>query len=254
MAINTRFKDADYMALIPNLTITLIGNGGIGSWLALGLARLGIAEMFNYEQDNVEEHNLGGQLFRVSDIGDTKEESMEGILYDFANFDSIRQLGLFHENSECTPIVFCAVDDNKVRRDIFDAWYAEAVSNNWEFEMNDVDGNIVKLPYMLFDGRMSFYKYDVYCVTKDTADIHRKDYIPLSKEVADDTCAMKANPMIGTLCAAKMLHRFVNLLSNTIERNSGLDLDICSAPWRTRDCLLFNTLIVEQCPIPIPTE
>ncbi len=251
MSINTRFKDADYMQLIPNLAITLIGNGGIGSWLALGLARLGICEMFNYEQDNVEEHNLGGQLFRIADINYPKEEATAGVLYEFADFDAIRQLGLFRENSEITPIVFCAVDDNKVRREIFDQWYKQAVEDNWQFEANDVDGNIITLPYMLFDGRMSFYKFDVYCVTRESAELHRKDYIPLSKDVADDTCAMKSNPMIGVSCAAKMLHRFTNMLSNILERNAGLDLDICSAPWRTRDCLLFNTITVEQCPTPI---
>lgn len=43
----------------------VIGCGGIGSFVALGLAKLGIRQLSLYDDDKIEFHNLPNQMFRV---------------------------------------------------------------------------------------------------------------------------------------------------------------------------------------------
>jgi len=63
--------------------IHLVGCGGIGSFAALALAKLGCANLHLYDDDRVEEHNLPNQLFRTTDIGRFKVEALAEILEAF---------------------------------------------------------------------------------------------------------------------------------------------------------------------------
>ena len=49
--------------------VCIVGCGGIGSWTALFLAKLGIAGFELYDEDLVELHNLPNQLFRHKHLG-----------------------------------------------------------------------------------------------------------------------------------------------------------------------------------------
>jgi molybdopterin/thiamine biosynthesis adenylyltransferase len=60
--------------------VHLIGCGGIGSFAALALGKLGCTRIHLYDDDRVEEHNLPNQLFRVSDVGRPKAAALAEIL------------------------------------------------------------------------------------------------------------------------------------------------------------------------------
>ena len=78
MAIGTRFSGLDWAERInhlkkyyPDAAIlqpVVIGAGGIGSWLSILLSRIGVQPMI-IDYDTIENHNLGGQLFKESQIG-----------------------------------------------------------------------------------------------------------------------------------------------------------------------------------------
>jgi molybdopterin/thiamine biosynthesis adenylyltransferase len=63
--------------------VHLIGCGGIGSFAALALGKLGCTRLKLYDDDRVEEHNVPNQLFRVSDVGRLKAVALTEILEMF---------------------------------------------------------------------------------------------------------------------------------------------------------------------------
>jgi molybdopterin/thiamine biosynthesis adenylyltransferase len=63
--------------------VHLIGCGGIGSFAALALGKLGCTRLHLYDDDRVEEHNLPNQLFRTSDVGRHKATALAEIVEVF---------------------------------------------------------------------------------------------------------------------------------------------------------------------------
>lgn len=58
--------------------INIIGAGATGSWIALGLAKMGFENINIYDFDEVGEHNLANQAFDISNIGQNKAEALQG--------------------------------------------------------------------------------------------------------------------------------------------------------------------------------
>ena len=52
--------------------IYLVGAGGIGSWTALALAKLGCSNITVFDFDKVEEHNLPSQIYTADQLGQYK--------------------------------------------------------------------------------------------------------------------------------------------------------------------------------------
>ena len=65
------------------IPVHLIGCGGIGSFAALALGKLGCTRLHLYDDDQVEEHNVPNQLFRLSDVGRPKAVALSEILEMF---------------------------------------------------------------------------------------------------------------------------------------------------------------------------
>lgn len=64
------------------LPITIIGLGGIGSWTAFGLAKMGCEQLKLIDQDTVEKHNSASQMHPISLSGETKTESLAKSIED----------------------------------------------------------------------------------------------------------------------------------------------------------------------------
>lgn len=58
--------------------INIIGAGATGSWIALGLAKMGFENITIYDFDEVGEHNLANQAFDIQNIGMNKAEALQG--------------------------------------------------------------------------------------------------------------------------------------------------------------------------------
>ncbi|HZY31582.1 MAG TPA: ThiF family adenylyltransferase [Candidatus Methylomirabilis sp.] len=63
--------------------VTMIGCGGIGSFSALALAKMGCVHLTVYDDDRVEEHNIPNQLYRPSDVGQLKVTCLADIIKSF---------------------------------------------------------------------------------------------------------------------------------------------------------------------------
>jgi hypothetical protein len=67
-----------------SFALTLVGAGGIGSALALALAKMGCQRLTVFDPDRVEPHNLPNQLYRLGDVGRPKVEALRDLLAEMA--------------------------------------------------------------------------------------------------------------------------------------------------------------------------
>jgi molybdopterin/thiamine biosynthesis adenylyltransferase len=101
--------------------VTLIGAGGIGSFAALVLAKMGINEMTIFDPDVVEPHNIPNQLFRKSDVDKPKVSALKEIISLFADTSVIARQEMFSAPDGLKGIVISGVDSMKSRYDIWKA-------------------------------------------------------------------------------------------------------------------------------------
>jgi len=120
---------------VSNMSVTLVGAGGIGAITALGLAKMGGHDLVIYDDDVVSEENLPTQLHQLRDLGRSKVYGLEETLQAFSD-DTI----LYPEDQRVTAgmslygqVVISAVDSIQARKDIWQAvvnghcgWYIDA--------------------------------------------------------------------------------------------------------------------------------
>ncbi len=99
--------------------ITLIGCGGIGSFTALALAKMGCFHLTVYDDDLVEGQNIPNQLFRLGDVGQLKVERLADIIKSFTGTGiDVRPERVV--NQRLQGIVVSGVDSMEARRRIWD--------------------------------------------------------------------------------------------------------------------------------------
>lgn len=60
--------------------VNIIGCGATGSYTALALAKMGFNEFYLYDDDTVEEANIGPQLYGMKDLGEKKVVALKKLL------------------------------------------------------------------------------------------------------------------------------------------------------------------------------
>lgn len=101
-----------------DLPVHLIGCGGIGSFTALVLSKMGIHRLSLYDPDAIEDHNLPNQLFRLKDVGRLKVEALREILEEFAG-TAVEGLPITIEAQRMTGVVISGVDTMRARKTIW---------------------------------------------------------------------------------------------------------------------------------------
>lgn len=82
---------------VPNSAV-IIGIGGIGSWVALDLALIGIKKLVLIDFDKIEEHNLNRTPFTQSQRGILKIEAISQLIYERRPFIEITSFeGRIHD-------------------------------------------------------------------------------------------------------------------------------------------------------------
>ena len=99
--------------------VTLIGCGGIGSFSALALAKMGCIHLTIYDDDLVEEQNIPNQLYRLGDVGHLKVECLADIVKRFTGID-IEARPERVQSQRLQGIVVSGVDSMEARQRIWD--------------------------------------------------------------------------------------------------------------------------------------
>jgi molybdopterin/thiamine biosynthesis adenylyltransferase len=98
--------------------VSLIGVGGLGSPIAMALAKMGCPRLTIFDHDNVEPHNLPNQLYRKSDVDQPKVEALAGILREYVEAE-ITPVNELVTQRTFSGVVISAVDSMAARRTIW---------------------------------------------------------------------------------------------------------------------------------------
>jgi hypothetical protein len=196
-----RFKDAPWFP--RNEEACLIGGaGGIGSWLTFFLTKAGFKPIV-YDHDTIEEHNIGGQLFRVKDIGKPKVEAISSIVKEFCGDDISTFETKVDLNSPTHHFCFSAFDNMKARKDLFEVW------------KRSIPGCTV-IP-LFIDGRLTMEQLQIFAVTPDRV-AQYEEHLFDDSEVEDEACTLRQTSHTAAMIASHMTSIFTNHLTNVYER------------------------------------
>lgn len=209
--IRTRFSEAPW--ILKDTTASVGGIGGIGSNLAYLLSKIGI-NMVLIDPDIVEDHNIGGQMFDVNDIGKDKIEAVtERVLNinpSLQVFPYKLKLDKENANDFVNPVSFSCFDNMEARLLMFNAWEKLASQCPPSSFPIFIDGRqesetfqVYAVPYFNVNGRINF----------DGIKRYEETLFDDSK-IPDLPCNFKATTHVGFMTSATMISLFTNFISN----------------------------------------
>jgi len=203
----TRFSGAEWADQLEE--VLLVGAGGIGSWLAVNLARIG-HQLFVMDGDAVDETNAtGGQMFSREHIGRYKTSVVAETCRRYGAVNHVYAIESFFGSDESValPITITGLDSMAARRLVFDSWVS--VGNALSPE---------ERKRMLFiDGRLTLEMYEVFTIhhVPEQIDYYREHDLFSDEEASAVACNIKQSTFsamgIGSLMTAVLSNHLTNL-------------------------------------------
>ena len=210
---NARFQGASWYDEMQNQDICIAGLGGIGSWTSLLIARLNVNLLTLYDSDKVSEVNMSGQLFRHEYIGCSKIYASSQNISDFTNMQNVQA---FHDRytreSNFYPIMICAFDNMKARKDAFYRW------SNFIDKNKKVDAS----KCLFIDGRLSLEELQIFCMSgtdRKYWEKYSKDYLFDESEAVQAPCSAKQTTYMASMIASLISNLVVNFVDNQVNNN-----------------------------------
>lgn len=213
-----RFSGASWFKAGPQI-IVVGGAGTISSWVSLPLSRIG-HEVHIVDFDNIEIHNLAGQLYGPSDVGSSKVSALKTIIERlstdtiFPHEEKITEKSIFL----ACPIMISGFDNMEARKNFYEVW---KTLDNRE---------------LLIDGRLTAECGQIFTVKKGQEDEYEK-YLYDDSEIEELPCSFKSTSHCGMFIASTIVSILNNYLSNKIK-----DMDIREVPFKTEFDLTSLTL------------
>lgn len=229
----SRFRGAPWFDIVTQQNITVIGLGGIGSYLTFLLSRLQPRSLTLIDDDRVDASNLSGQMYGLPDIDALKTISINRIVREFSNYynvSTITERFTPEHNWLAKPITFCGLDNMEARRDCY---------NSWKSNIVNCSSNI---PALFIDGRLAMEEYQIFCITREDTErreIYERDWLFSSDEAENTVCSLKQTSFMATGIASMMVNLMVNYLCNWV-----LGADIRDVPFFTSysaPCVFLKT-------------
>ena len=122
--IKTRFlRNKDLIPLTHLNEVSIIGLGGIGSFLIQGLAMMGWHKVVGYDGDVIEDHNLSTTAYPLDESGNTKRDSAQGLFQRYSeDWQEFVPKEHFNTDSPVTGKMVVCTDDMESRKMIFNRW------------------------------------------------------------------------------------------------------------------------------------
>ena len=195
---NLRFQGLDWYSQDNAPVVVVGGAGGIGSWLSFFLARANFNVTLT-DFDTVEEHNIGGQLFKRSQIGKYKAEAVGRNVSEFSTNTINAQTVKITEETATHEFMFSAFDNMDARRAMFKVW-----KRSW---------NNMNRPIFI-DGRLNAEQFQIFCVTPENADEYERIHLFNDSEVEDAPCSAQQTTHTAAMIAGHMVGFFTNHITN----------------------------------------
>ena len=198
-----RFSGLSWATEVQEKEITIIGLGGIGSNVALPLARLNPKKLFLIDPDVVEEVNLAGQAFFNNHVGMKKVDAVAEVLYSWAGYKKIVAIPtLLAEGTDFGEITITGFDNMNARKIAF---------------TNFMDSPAAKL---LVDARMSVDTIQIFTLLKEDTeflDIYRDKWLFSDAAAQTVPCSMKQTSYTGSILGGLVVNIIINYISSSFK-------------------------------------
>lgn len=215
--------------------IMLIGVGGIGSWLALSLSRIGHS-LYLIDGDVVDETNVtGGQMYKMSDVGDNKVNSVFNICREMGCIAPITPISnMFTATTGMINICITALDNMEARKLAFTIWLEEI---NYSLGGKHLDD------CLFMDGRLLLENMEILTIhanNPEQVEKYKKEYLFSDEEVEELDCTTKQSTFGAMTIAGLMTATLCNWLTNR-----KLDMEFRAVPFYQRLYMpLFSNKII----------
>ena len=198
-----RFSGLSWATEVQEKEITIIGLGGIGSNVALPLARLNPKKLFLIDPDVVEEVNLAGQAFFNNHVGMKKVDAVAEVLYSWAGYKKIVAIPtLLTKGTDFGEITITGFDNMNARKIAF---------------TNFMDSPAAKL---LVDARMSVDTIQIFTLLKEDTeflDIYRDKWLFSDAAAQTAPCSMKQTSYTGSILGGLVVNIIINYISSSFK-------------------------------------
>ena len=119
-------QDPEINEILKNAKVSILGCGGLGSNIAMALARCGLGEIHIYDYDKVELSNLNRQNYDQKDLGKSKVSQTKKKIEDTIPYTKVFANNLFiikenlDEISKKTDIFIEAFDKKEMKSLVFE--------------------------------------------------------------------------------------------------------------------------------------
>ena len=214
-----RFSDAEWFNKVQEKVIVLAGVGGIGSNMAVILAKLNPNAIYIFDNDVVEPFNLAGQFYSDDDIGKPKVEALAASVTKYTNYSSIFALNRMYNPGEelVADIMVCGFDNMRARRNYFSAWKSHVLSLSEERRKD----------CLFIDGRLTADEFQIFCMTGMDdfyMDDYANNYLFHDYEAQRETCSYKQTGFLADMIGAFMVNLIVNFCANQVNPRRNMTL------------------------------
>lgn len=184
--------------------ITVIGAGGIGSWVTFALAKMGFCNIKVYDNDKVDIVNVGNQLYGFSDIGEYKVHALARLCKNVgSNIRAKAELFTPETALKASGIVIMAVDSMSTR-----AMLNEHLSNT----------------VFMVDGRMGAEKILIYTAQNSSQRASYSKSLYTDENAEQVPCTAKATSYCALTIAGLIVGQVKSfLIGNAVAKNLSVD-------------------------------
>ena len=221
-----RFSSAEWFEKAKSYSITVAGQGGIGSWTSILLARLK-SRLTLYDPDVVEGVNLAGQAYGLNDVGFLKVDAVKRHIQNLTGNYNVVPIGSILPESCYCPILICGFDNMLARKNAFNSWLYST-------------GNT--LDTLFIDGRLTATELQVFCFTRSDEELinrYRDEFLFSDEEASQEVCSFKQTAYLANMIAGIITNLFVNFCANKLDSPFKR-----AVPFITRynsDMMMFST-------------
>lgn len=203
----SRDSGMDYVEFLKEKTMIVVGLGGVGSWLSFILSRFSPKALNLYDNDIVEEHNLGGQLFGTNMCGIKKSDAVSQFIHHMNIGFNSTYITCYNNFLSYIPQILSSFPDYTFIG-IDNMGGRHLLYNDWRNKVKRFDED-TKKNKVLIDIRMSVDTIQIYTVLPDDYSFQKYEESLFSDEEADAvTCNRKQTTYVCSLCAG--------LIGNTV--------------------------------------
>lgn len=209
-----RVKGASWFPLLYKKDVMVLGQGGIGSWTALLLSRIGCT-LHLFDMDRYEVHNMTGQIVKHDAIGKDKVHAMQEVIAEFSpNCDVVTYSQRYDEDCFTNDIMICGFDNMAARKAAF---------HNWKRHLSTLPEGIRRNCFFQ-DGRLLAEQLQIFSIPGDDEEriaTYEKDWLFDDKEVEEAECTFKQTSHCAAMIASHMVGFLTNWVANVNMENNG---------------------------------